>query len=60
MHGPPMKVHFKKEALKTGIRPKKVYTASQTPLYLKPAAAKVLAEATLQIFTSRSRVIYIY
>ena len=45
MHGPPMKVHFKKEALKTGVRPKKVYTASQTPLHLKPAAAKVLAEA---------------
>ena len=45
MEGPPMKVHFKKEALKKGIRPKKVFTASQTPLHLKPAADKVLAEA---------------
>ena len=45
MEGPPMKVHFKKEALKKGIRPKKIYTASQTPLHLKPAADKALAEA---------------
>ena len=45
MKGPPMKVHFKKEALESGIRPKKVFTASQTPLHLKPAADKVLAEA---------------
>ena len=45
MEGPPMKVHFKKEALKKGIRPKKVFTAAQPPLHLKPAADKVLAEA---------------
>ena len=45
MEGPPMKVHFKKEALKRGIRPQKVYTASQTALHLKPAADKALAEA---------------
>ena len=45
MKGPPMKVHFKKEALEKGIRPKKIFTASQTPLHLKPAADKVLAEA---------------
>ena len=40
-----MKVHFKKEALEKGIRPKKIFSASQTPLHLKPAADKVLAEA---------------
>ena len=34
MKGPPMKVHFKKEALEKGIRPKKIFTASQTPLHL--------------------------
>ena len=45
MHGPPMKVHFKKEALEKGIQPKKVFTASQTPLHLQPAADKVLADA---------------
>ena len=45
MNGPPMKIHFKKEALKKGLHPKKVFTASQTPLHLKPAADKVLAEA---------------
>ena len=45
MKGPPMKIHFKKEALEKGIRPKKIFTASQTPLHLKPAADKVLAEA---------------
>ena len=45
MKGIPMKVHFKKEALEKGIRPKKIFTASQTPLHLKPAADKVLAEA---------------
>ena len=45
MSGPPMKVHFKKEAIKKGIRPKKVYTTSQPPLHLKPAADKALAEA---------------
>ena len=42
MAGPPMKLHFKKEALKKGIRPKKIYTASQTPIHLKPAADKVI------------------
>ena len=45
MKGPPMKIHFKKEALEKGIRPKKIFTASQTPLHLKPAADIVLAEA---------------
>ena len=40
MEGPPIKVHFKKEALKKGIRLKKIYTASQTPLHLKPALTK--------------------
>ena len=45
MEGPPMKVHFKKEALEKGIRPKKIFTAPQTPFHLKPAADKVLAEA---------------
>ena len=40
-----MKIHFKKEALEKGIRPKKIFTASQTPLHIKPAADKVLAEA---------------
>ena len=45
MEGPPMKVHFNKEALEKGIRPRKIFTASQTPLHLKPAADKVLAEA---------------
>ena len=45
MSGAPMKLHFKKEALKKGIKPKKVFTASQTPIHLKPAADKVLAEA---------------
>ena len=43
--GPPMKIHFKKEALEKGIRPKKIFTASQTPLHLKQAADIVLAEA---------------
>merc|ERR1712223_1594589 len=45
MKGPPMKIQFKKEALEKGIRPKKVFTASQTPIHIKPAADKVLAEA---------------
>ena len=45
MEGPPMKVHFKKEALEKGIRPKKIFTVAQTPFHLKPAADKVLAEA---------------
>ena len=45
MEGPPMKIHFNKEALEKGIRPRKIFTASQTPLHLKPAADKVLAEA---------------
>ena len=40
-----MKIHFKKEALEKGIRPKKIFTASQTPLHLKQAADIVLAEA---------------
>jgi hypothetical protein len=45
MEGPPMKVHFNKEALEKGILPRKIFTASQTPLHLKPAADKVLADA---------------
>ena len=45
MKGPPMKIHFKKEAIEKGIRPMKIFTASQTPLHIKPAADKVLAEA---------------
>ena len=40
-----MKVHFKKEALEKGIQPKKVFTVSQTPLHLQPAADKVLTDA---------------
>ena len=45
MKGPPMKVHFKKEALAKGIIPKKIYTATQTPLHLKAAADRALAFA---------------
>ena len=40
-----MKIHFKKEALEKGIRPKNVCATSQPPLHLKLAADKVLAEA---------------
>ena len=46
MKGPPLKILFKKEALEKGIRPKKVFTASQTPVHIKPAADKILAEAS--------------
>ena len=45
MDGPPMKIHFKKQALANGIHPKKVYTAAQPPLHLKKSADKVLKEA---------------
>ena len=42
MNGSPMKVQLKKGVQ---IRPKKVFTASQPPLHLQPAAEKTLAEA---------------
>ena len=45
MEGPPMKIHFKKQAIANGIYPKKIYTASQTPLHQKAEADKVLKAA---------------
>ena len=40
MKGPPMKIHFKKEALEKGIRPMKIFTASQTPLHIKRTSCR--------------------
>ena len=45
MDGPPMKIHFKKQAIDNGIFPKKIYTASQTPLHHQAEAQKVLKAA---------------
>ena len=45
MKGPPMKIHFKKQAIANGIYPKKIYTASQTPLHQQPEASKTLKTA---------------
>ena len=45
MSGPPMKLHFKKEALQKGIKPKKIFTANQTPIHLKKPAEKTLKDA---------------
>ena len=45
MSGPPMKLHFKKGVLEKGIKPKKVFTATQTPIHLKKPAEKTLKEA---------------
>ena len=45
MEGPPMKIHFKKQAIANGIYPKKIYTASQTPLHQQTEASKVLKAA---------------
>ena len=42
MDGPPMRINLKKNVK---IFPKKIYTAPQIPLHLKPAADKVLADA---------------
>ena len=42
MQGPPMKVHFKKEALEKGVRPKKVFTVSQTPLHVTQLPSQVI------------------
>ena len=44
MEGPPMKIHFKKQAIANGIYPKKIYTASQTPLHQQPEASKTLKD----------------
>ena len=40
-----MKIHFKKQAIANGIYPKKIYTASQTPLHQQPEASKTLKSA---------------
>ena len=45
MDGPPMKIHFKKDAIAKGIHPKKVYTASLVPLHRQAEANKVLKAA---------------
>ena len=45
MDGPPMRIHFKKQAIANGIVPKKVYTATQVPLHLKAPAERALAIA---------------
>ena len=45
MKGPPMKIHFKKQAIANGIYPKKIYTASLTPLHHQNEASKVVKAA---------------
>ena len=42
MDGPPMRIHFKKQAIANGIFPKKIYTATQVPLHMKDAAERAL------------------
>ena len=45
MSGPPMKLHFKKGVFEKGIKPKTVFTATQTPIHLKKPSEKTLKEA---------------